>query len=150
MTAPCQNKSTAKRQTNICNSGIVAPSQDLPKNQWITHRLYVLNLTTQETVTYNVWQLNSLHQHKTGNTKRDTHTHTKNIYKYTFICLHKHNQQCGLKGHNGCFGQAVTQMPSCRTSYSSHTSLGEQPKLKLHCLIRAGGTTLSAGSWASQ
>lgn len=66
---------------------------------------------------------------------------------HTFICLLKHNLQCGLKGHNGCFGQAATPMPCCRTSFSSQTCSGQLPDLKLHRLIRMRG--YGSLSWCS-
>lgn len=66
---------------------------------------------------------------------------------HTFICLLKHNLQCGLEGHNGRFGQAATRVPCCRTSFSSQTCSGQLPDLKLHRLIRARG--YNSLSWCS-
>lgn len=84
---------------------------------------------------------NSTHQPKTGNAKRQAHR--KSINTHSSVCV---NTITAVWPEGPRWvGQVIALTPGCRTSYSSQISLGAQPELKLCCLIRAEGTTLSAG-----
>lgn len=111
---------------------ILAQYQDLANSAMFTHSIRMFWTCQHKVDLHNHGMNHSLHQHRTGNQEKLTST--------TPICTHS-----SASWHTVAVWSSTYQTPCRKSCYSRQTTLGAQPKLKLHCLIRPGRKTLSAG-----